>query len=80
MIGPNAAMETTAPVGPTPFFYMGHVRTRFAKRPTSLMVHIAGYGPRRVYRSDWTGRYFYILGTRKVQANVEEVLRLARQI
>lgn len=80
MMKPNAAMETTPPVSPKPFFYMGARRTEFSKRPTSLMVHVAGHGPRRVYRSDYTGGYFYILGCRKVQANVEEILRLVRQI
>ncbi len=80
MIRPNAAMETTAPVGPKPFWQMGRIRTQFAKRPTSLMVHIAGHGPRRVYRSDWSGGYFYILGTRKVGVDMDEVLRLVRQV
>ena len=78
MIQPNAAMHTVPPKAPQPYFYAGERRTQFANRPTSLMVHIQGHGPRRIYRGDFNNRYFYILGSRRIFVNVETILELAR--
>ncbi len=75
---PNAAMETCAPVAPSPYWYAGKVHKQFSRRATSLMVHIQGHGPRRIYRSDFTRRYFYILKSRRIAADVPAILQLAR--
>lgn len=76
---PNAAMETTPPKAPHPFYahgrWYGH-DNKYANRPTSLMVHIEGHGPRRIYRSDYTSRYYYILKRRKIVIDVQAILRL----
>jgi len=76
---PNAAMKTRPPKAPRPFFAYGRWQETTIKRPTSLMVHIEGHGPRRVYRSDNTGRYYYMLDNRRVPADIDEILRLARK-
>ncbi len=34
--------------------------------PTELMIHVEGYGPRRIYVSRLTGRYWYQKNRRKV--------------
>lgn len=78
---PNAAMQTAMPQAPRPYFYAGQWRGRddkFPKRPTSLMIHIEGHGPRRVYRGDHTNRYFYLLKSRRVEVNIHAVLQLLR--
>lgn len=46
------------------------------KRPTSLMIHLAGHGPRRIYRVDWNARYFYILRGRKIFMDYTEFKRV----
>jgi len=73
---PNAAMNTAAPVAPRPYWYMGEMRTQTGRRPTSLMVHLEGHGPRRIYRSDFNGRYFYILKRRRVFVELANIFDL----
>ena len=76
---PNAAMRTTPPKAPGPFYSQGLRSVVFAKRPTDMMVHVAGHGPRRIYRSDHTGRYYFILARRRVAIDPAVVLRLIRE-
>jgi len=73
---PNAAMKTVPPKAPRPYVYMGQLRKETPRRPTDLMVHIEGHGPRRIYRSDFTRNYFYILGKRRVNVDPLEILRI----
>lgn len=72
---PNAAMETKAPKAPRPFFYAGAFRNPTV-HPTSIMVHIEGHGPRRIYSGP--RGFFYWLNRRRVRIDINEALRLVR--
>lgn len=75
----NAAMQTAVPDAPCGYFAHGRWHTTTSKRPTSLMVHITGRGPRRVYRSDHTGRYYIIIRGRRLPVDPADITMMTRR-
>ncbi len=71
----NAAMHTVAPKGATPWQERMYPGIK-SKRGTSLMVHVAGHGARRVYRSD-RGSYYVVVGKARHAVDMGDVLRIA---
>jgi hypothetical protein len=74
----TAAMNTAAPTTGRPFFKYGRI-CQPSTRATSLMIHVERLGPRRVYRHEWTGRYFCKADGRRRYLDDAEVLRLSRR-
>ena len=76
---PNAAMQTIPPKVSHPAILRWATGSELmAKRPTSLMVHVESHGPRRIYRSDSTQRYFYIVLRKRIYVDVNDILEMLR--
>lgn len=80
----NAAMNTVVPKEAplVPDGFGGRLRRlgfeERGKRTTSLMVHIEGMGPRRVY-TNGHGHYWILCGKRRVQVELQAVLAKVRE-
>lgn len=78
---PNAAMHTALPKVPHPGIQEHYTGSRLmARRPTSIMVHVKGHGPRRIYRGDWNNKYFYVLQKSRIEIDVRDVLKLIESV
>ena len=71
----NAAMHTVAPKAATPWQERMYPSVAW-RRGTSLMVHVAGHGARRVYRSD-RGTYYVVVGKSRHAVDMGHVLSIA---
>lgn len=73
----SGAMETARP-GNDRFWAFGQWRER-ATLSTSLMVHIEGKGPRRVYISRRTGQSFIVMKRRRRYLSEAELSEASRR-
>jgi len=79
----DAAMETS--LRPAPVFYRyGRREMTTYKLPTTMMVHVEGHGPRRVYCSIGTNfrpwpEYYIIIKNRRVAVNPLPIAMLTRR-